>query len=106
LRSSAINRLDTAGGASRVSLAMERMWADRAACRGLDPAIFYPLTDEEADHAKLVCGECPVQDLCLEHAIEHREKNGVWGGATERERLRIVRRRRRVRSQDVTAQAS
>jgi hypothetical protein len=28
-----------------------------------------------------------------------REKNGVWGGATERERLRIIRRRRRLRAQ-------
>ena len=82
---------------------MERNWVGRAACRGLDPTIFYPLTEEDADDAKVVCSQCPVNDECLEHAIEHREKNGVWGGATERERLRIVRRRRRVRQQDVTA---
>jgi WhiB family redox-sensing transcriptional regulator len=60
--------------------------------------IFYPLTDEEADAAKAVCGGCPVQDECLEHAIGHREHNGVWGGATERERQRIIRRRRRQRA--------
>ena len=30
---------------------MEQNWADRAACRGLDPAIFYPLTDDEAGGA-------------------------------------------------------
>jgi len=85
---------------------MEQNWADRAACRGLDPAIFYPLTDDEAGEAKEVCAECPVQDDCLEFAIEFREKNGVWGGATERERMRIIRRRRRLRQQQVSAQAS
>lgn len=78
---------------------MDRNWVGRAACSGLDPAIFYPPTDEDADAAKAICGECPVQEACLEHAIDHREKNGVWGGATERERLRIIRRRRRVRAQ-------
>ena len=78
---------------------MDRNWVGRAACRGLDPAIFYPPTDEEAGEAKAICGECPVALACLEHAIEHREKNGVWGGETERERLRIVRRRRRLRQQ-------
>jgi WhiB family redox-sensing transcriptional regulator len=85
---------------------MDRNWASKAACKGLDPAIFYPLTDDEADEAKSVCAACPVQSSCLEHAIDNRERNGVWGGATERERLRIVRRRRRLRQQEVAAQAS
>jgi len=85
---------------------MTENWAERAACKGLDPAIFYPLTDEEAGHAKAICAECPVKEPCLEHAIENREKNGVWGGETERERLRIVRRRRRLRQQQVTGIAS
>ena len=78
---------------------MDRNWVDVAACKGLDPAIFYPPTDEDADQAKAICAECPVREPCLEHAIELREKNGVWGGATERERLRIIRRRRRLRQQ-------
>ena len=73
-------------------------WAATAACKGLDPRIFYPATEEEAETAKEVCGLCPVQETCLEHAIELREHNGVWGGATERERQRIIRRRRRQRS--------
>lgn len=77
---------------------MTRVWVHAAACRGLDPTIFYPATDEEADEAKEICAACPVQSDCLEHAIGHREHNGVWGGATERERQRIIRRRRRLRS--------
>ncbi|HMS12210.1 MAG: WhiB family transcriptional regulator [Microthrixaceae bacterium] len=78
---------------------MNRNWVGKAACSGLDPAVFYPPTDEDADEAKAICAACPVQEPCLEHAIEMREKNGVWGGATERERLRIIRRRRRLRAQ-------
>ncbi len=77
---------------------MDTVWASEAACRGLDPMIFYPATDEEAETAKEICAACPVQGECLEHAIGEREHNGVWGGATERERQRIIRRRRRQRA--------
>jgi WhiB family redox-sensing transcriptional regulator len=71
-------------------------WRDRGACRGLDPEIFYPLTDEEAVEAKIVCGGCGVRQTCLEYALASREKEGVWGGATEKERRRIIRQRRRT----------
>lgn len=65
------------------------------ACRGLDPSIFYPDDDDEAEIAKDVCAECGVRAACLEHALSRREKVGVWGGHTERERRRIIRQRRR-----------
>ena len=71
------------------------VWRQHGACRGLDPAIFYPLDDEDAEPAKEVCAVCPVQAACLEHALATREKEGIWGGATERERRRIIRQRRR-----------
>ncbi|MGK2949724.1 MAG: WhiB family transcriptional regulator [Acidimicrobiales bacterium] len=75
---------------------MELAWRRHSACRGLDPEIFYPPTDEEADLAKVVCGKCSVQERCLEFALQGREKEGVWGGATEKERRRILRQRRRA----------
>lgn len=73
-------------------------WRVKAACQGLDPSIFYPAddSDDEALAAKAVCAVCPVQDSCLEHALGSKEREGVWGGATERERRRIVRQRRRA----------
>jgi WhiB family redox-sensing transcriptional regulator len=71
------------------------VWRQRAACRGVEPDIFYPLTDEDAVAAKSVCAQCSVRQACLEYALTHREKEGVWGGATERERRRILRQRRR-----------
>jgi WhiB family redox-sensing transcriptional regulator len=71
-------------------------WRQRAACRGGDPDIFYPICDDEADEAKSICGECTVREACLEYALANRERDGVWGGATERERRRMVRQRRRT----------
>jgi WhiB family redox-sensing transcriptional regulator len=72
-------------------------WRKRAACRGIDVEIFYPATDEDddAEPAKAVCAECPVRQACLEHALAHREREGIWGGTTERERRRILRQRRK-----------
>jgi WhiB family transcriptional regulator, redox-sensing transcriptional regulator len=76
-------------------MAIAEIWEQQAACRGLDPEIFYPVSEEEAEAAKAVCGQCAVQVSCLEHALGSRERDGVWGGATEKERRRIIRQRRR-----------
>ncbi|MGA9275821.1 WhiB family transcriptional regulator [Ilumatobacter sp.] len=70
-------------------------WWDLGACRGLDAAIFYPDDEAEAQAAKSVCASCAVQSTCLDYALTSREKAGVWGGATERDRRRIIRQRRR-----------
>ena len=75
---------------------MDLVWRRHSACRGLDPGIFYPATDEEAAPAKVVCNVCAVRETCLEFALQGREKEGVWGGATEKERRRILRQRRRA----------
>jgi WhiB family transcriptional regulator, redox-sensing transcriptional regulator len=75
---------------------MKQQWRSKAACQGLDPEIFFPLDDEDGTAAKAVCDTCPVHEACLEHALGYREKEGVWGGATERERRRIIRQRRRT----------
>jgi len=74
---------------------MNVSWRQHAACRGADPDIFYPSSDEEAEEAKAICATCPVRQACLEHALANRERDGVWGGATERERRRLIRQRRK-----------
>ena len=51
--------------------------------------------EDEAPEAKDICAECPVREPCLEYALTVREKHGVWGGRTERERRRLIRQRRR-----------
>lgn len=71
-------------------------WQDLAACRGLSSELFYPQDDDAIAAAKAVCRSCEVETQCLEHALSVREKDGIWGGSTERERRSIIRRRRRV----------
>ncbi|HMC42127.1 MAG TPA: WhiB family transcriptional regulator [Acidimicrobiales bacterium] len=74
---------------------MNLSWRDRAACRGVDPDVYYPVSEEDAGVAKAICAECPVRETCLEYALANRERDGVWGGATERERRRMIRQRRK-----------
>ena len=72
-------------------------WEQIAACRGIDASIFFPDDeDDNADLAKEICAGCSVARPCLEYGISVREKEGVWGGATQRERRSIIRRRRRA----------
>ena len=73
------------------------IWRERGRCKGADPEVFYPEDDEdEGLEAKAICAICPVRETCLEHAIAVREKVGVWGGYTARERRRLIRQRRRA----------
>jgi WhiB family transcriptional regulator, redox-sensing transcriptional regulator len=72
-------------------------WRERGRCKGADPAVFYPEDDEDPGlEAKAICDACPVREACLESAIATRERLGVWGGYTARERRRLVRQRRRA----------
>ena len=77
---------------------MSGSWRDQARCRGVDPQVFHPAEEDEAaaDVAKAICEQCPGREPCLEFAISAREKDGVWGGLTARERRRLVRQRRRT----------
>jgi WhiB family transcriptional regulator, redox-sensing transcriptional regulator len=70
-------------------------WRQYARCLGADPDLFYPVSDDAAEGAKAICAVCPVREPCLEHAVTAREKEGVWGGLTEKERRRLIRQRRR-----------
>lgn len=74
---------------------MDIAWRSLGACRGLDPDIFFPETADEEDLALGICAGCAVRVACLEHALARREKVGVWGGTTDKDRRRIVRQRRR-----------
>lgn len=74
---------------------MNLSWRQHGACRGVDPDIFYPVSDENAEPAKAICATCPVRETCLEYALSNRERDGIWGGATERERRRLIRQRRK-----------
>jgi WhiB family redox-sensing transcriptional regulator len=69
-------------------------WRVHAACRGVDPDLFFPARGEMTAPAKAVCSSCPVRSECLTDALEQREKFGIWGGRSERERRQIRKRQR------------
>lgn len=70
---------------------MNTSWKNYGSCRGLNPGIFYPSSEEEARVAKAICRQCPVQGECLSYALRNQERDGVWGGATERDRRKMIR---------------
>jgi WhiB family redox-sensing transcriptional regulator len=51
--------------------------------------MFFPERGESTADAKGVCAICPVQASCLDHAMATRERFGIWGGTSERERRRL-----------------
>lgn len=70
----------------------ERPWVTDSACIGFEVKIFFPGADGDARPALRICENCPVRAECLEYALESRQRYGVWGGTTERQRRRILRR--------------
>ena len=67
-------------------------WQEEAACRGIEPEIFFPISDEEAGPAKAICGGCDARRECLVFSFQNKERYGVWGGVTEKERIEMSRR--------------
>ncbi|TQK76222.1 transcription factor WhiB [Rarobacter incanus] len=67
-------------------------WQDRALCAQTDPEAFFPEKGGSTREAKRVCVRCEVKAECLEYALEHDERFGIWGGLSERERRKLKRR--------------
>lgn len=83
--------------------AQKRFWVVKASCQDKDTNIFY---DEES-RAKNICKLCPVRSECLEYALGFREEYGVWGGASEAERKRLLRKVRALHTEgDLTLKDS
>ncbi len=68
------------------------VWQEQAACFGIDPDVFFPISEEEAGPALAFCASCSLKELCLAWALKNGERYGVWGGTTEQQRRRIQRR--------------
>lgn len=67
----------------------ELEWQERALCSQTDPEVFFPEKGGTTRDAKSVCIGCPVRSECLEWALAHDERFGVWGGLSERERRKL-----------------
>lgn len=82
--------------------ANDMRWQDQANCLGADPDLFFPEGPEvNIKEAKELCYSCEVKYECLEYALQHGEKFGIWGGMSERERRRHVRRQRALARQAI-----
>lgn len=71
-------------------------WRTRAACRDVDPELFFPVGTTgpalvQIDQAKGICRTCNVTDECLSWAIDSGQESGVWGGLSEDERRAFKR---------------
>lgn len=91
-------------------------WTLSASCAGSDPDLWFPIREEAAaaelpggdvpaddgydgedegteigtvSDVKRICRRCPVQLPCLNGAVARRERHGIWGGMTFRERERF-----------------
>lgn len=73
---------------------MDSEWMADGKCAELPPTTFFPSDGVGVDAARRICADCPVKEPCLEYALVNRIDHGVWGGTSERERRRILRRRR------------
>jgi len=78
-------------------------WWSRAACATADPDLFFPISNagpavRQVMRAKAICAHCDIQQECLRYALDAGSIQGVWGGMTEGERRRLLRRNRRARA--------
>ena len=62
-------------------------------CQVQEPEIWFADTPTGVEHAKSLCGRCPLATDCLLGAMERREPWGVWGGELF-EQGRVVPRKR------------
>jgi WhiB family redox-sensing transcriptional regulator len=70
----------------------EQDWQERALCAQTDPEAFFPEKGGSTREAKRICLGCEVRSECLEYALQHDERFGIWGGLSERERRKLKKR--------------
>lgn len=83
-----------------VTIDKNELWKLDASCVGLDVDLFFPEgpgTTTEVSHIKRMCFACPVQNACLDYALNNFEYEGWWGGYSPNER-RVIKKGRRSAS--------
>jgi WhiB family redox-sensing transcriptional regulator len=69
-------------------------WRMAALCAETDPDVFYSDRGEGGGKtrvARSICRRCMVRRACLDYALRHDERFGVWGGLSPVERGRLRR---------------
>lgn len=70
---------------------MSEDWRDEAICAQMDGDFWFPNDGDwhTAQRAIEVCNTCPVRENCLQYALDAGEREGIYGGKTPRQRMRI-----------------
>lgn len=81
----------TAIGAGVNHMLKPERWMESGLCAQTDPELQFPEKGGSAHPGKTICRACPVAAECLEYALKTAQQDGIWGGYTARERLRMRR---------------
>lgn len=97
------NRAGASGPGELLELLREN-WRARAACRHVDPDVFFPESHGKTRmratwRAKMICASCPVRVECLEFALAHHPEDGIWAGTTKSTRGSMLAARRRAETE-------
>ena len=66
-------------------------WRARALCAEVDGDLWFPTKGGSVKEPKRICRVCPVQEPCLEYALENDIHHGLWGGLSPEERWWLKR---------------
>lgn len=69
-------------------------------CQTTDPELWYSDKNDVGltyRQAREFCTQCPVMVQCANYAIEAGEADGVWGGLTPRDRMKMRAAKGRIK---------
>lgn len=77
-----------------------REWMFDAECNDnvkYDPDLWLPEPgdSQSARLAKEICLSCPVREICLQYAIDTKEREGIWGGLSFHGRRQVQKKQKR-----------
>lgn len=67
-------------------------WQKAGSCYGRGTQLWFPprgTPTAKIVEAKRICKTCPIKQQCLDYALWHGDRTGIWGGKTEKERRNL-----------------
>ena len=78
-------------------------WTRDALCAQVGGDEWFPDKGQAATEARRICHRCPAMVECREWAIERHEPEGIWGGLSPRQRMRVRLDRAAAAAQEAAA---
>lgn len=61
-------------------IASQSTMTDSLPCTTEEADLWFSERTADLEQAKILCGGCPIREMCLAGALERAEPWGVWGG--------------------------